>query len=54
MIDMKNIKGVSSRNTFQSGKKCRRLKLFFKVPYFKNYFEKYNFLRIIVLNGHKN
>ena len=30
MIDMKNIKGVSSRNIFQSNKKCRRFEIIFQ------------------------
>ena len=29
------------------------LELFFKVPYFNNYFEKYHFVRIIFLNDRK-
>ena len=47
MINIKNIEGVSSRNTIQSGKKCHKFEIIFQIPYFKNYFSKYHFLRII-------
>ena len=47
MVNMKNIEGVSSRNTFQSGKKCGRFGIIFQSTIFKNYFKKYHFLRII-------
>ena len=30
MVDLKNIEGVFLRNTFQSGKKCRRFGIIFQ------------------------
>ena len=42
------------KTPFKVAKSAIDLKLFFKVLYFKNYFVKYHFLRIIFKNDRKN